>query len=153
GRTFRTGDDLHDSFVAVVSEPLAERLFAGVAQAVGQTVTLDGQAWTIVGVMPRTFAIWPPSAVFPRRVDVWVPIDGETFTTAGRNQNYLHALVRLRPDVDFAQASADVARVADSIAVDHPEQYKDQRWRMTLVGLQEHLVAGVRPAGTRVPSI
>src|SRR5262249_33700871 len=83
---------------------------------------------------------------FPRRVDVWVPIDAETYSRAGRNQNFLHALARLRPDVDFRQAAADVARVAESIAADHPEQYKDQRWRMTLVGLQEHLVAGVRPA-------
>src|SRR5262245_15611583 len=147
GRVFQPGDDRHGSgFVAMLGEPVAERLFGSGSRAVGQTVTLDGQAWTVIGVVPRGFAIWPPSAVFPRRVDVWVPIDSETYIRAGRNQNYLHALVRLKPGVDFARASADVARVSDSIAADHPEQYKEQRWRMTLVGLREHLVAGVRPA-------
>jgi ABC-type antimicrobial peptide transport system permease subunit len=147
GRALQPGDDAHGSgFVAVISEPVAERLFSSAAAAVGQALTLDGQAWTVVGVLPRSFSIWPPSAVFPRRVDVWVPIDDELYTSAGRNQNFLHALVRMKDGVSVARASADLARVAANIERAHADFYANQRWRMTLVGLQEHLVGGVRPA-------
>jgi putative ABC transport system permease protein len=83
GRVFRPGDDRHGSgFTALIAEPLAERLFGTAAAAVQRPLVLDGQAWTIVGVLPRTFSIWPPSSVFPKRVDVWVPIDDETYTRA-----------------------------------------------------------------------
>ncbi len=147
GRVLQAGDDRQGSgLVAAISEPLAERLFTSAAAAVGQALTLDGQAWTVVGVLPRSFSIWPPSAVFPRRVDVWVPIDDQTYTAAGRNQNFLHALVRVKTGVGFERAAADVARVARAIERDHPDFYANQRWRMTLVGLHEHLVGGVRPA-------
>ena len=147
GRTFAPGDDRHGSgFVAMVSEPVAERLFGGAIGAVGRAVTLDGQAWTIVGVLPRTFAIWPPTSVFPKRVDVWVPIDDETYTRAARTQNFLHALARLKDDVSVERAAADLARVGSAIERDHPDVYRGQQWRMTLVGLHEQLVAGVRPS-------
>src|SRR6185295_6161956 len=81
-----------------------------------------------------------------KRVDVWVPIDDETYTRAGRNQNYLHTLVALNDGVSIAAARADVARVSAAIAREHADFYRDERWRMTVVGLQDYLVAGVRPA-------
>jgi putative ABC transport system permease protein len=147
GRSLRAGDDRHGSgFVAMVSEPVAERLFGAPVRSVGASITLDGQTWTIVGVVPRGFSIWPPTSVFPKRVDVWVPLDDETYTRAGRSQNFLHALARLKPGTTLAHAGSDVARVARSIENDHPEFYRAQRWTMTIVGLQEQLVGGVRPA-------
>jgi putative ABC transport system permease protein len=147
GRALQAGDDAHGSgFAAVISEPVAERLFSSAAAAIGQALTLDGQAWTVVGVLPRSFSIWPPSTVFPRRVDVWVPIDDQLYTAAGRNQNFLHALVRVKDGVSFERASADLARVAGNIERAHLDFYANQRWRMTLVGLREHLVGAVRPA-------
>src|SRR5689334_20199594 len=58
GRVFQTGDDRHGSgFTALISEPLAERLFGGAGAAVERPLVLDGQTWTIVGVLPRTFSI------------------------------------------------------------------------------------------------
>ena len=147
GRMFQPGDDVHGSgFVAIIAEPLAERLFGGRTAAVGQSVTLDGQAWTIVGVAPRAFGIWPPSSVFPKRIDVWVPIDSETYTVAGRNQNNLHAIGRLRAGVTAEAASADVARVAETIVRENPEQYAGRSWRMIAVGFREHIVAASRAA-------
>lgn len=147
GRPLRMGDDARGGTLAVVlSEPVAERLFGSAQAAVGQAVTLDQRTWTVVGVLPRSFAIWPPSAVFPRRVDIWVAIAGDTYTTAARNQNFLHALVKMKPDVGVARASADVDRVSQIIAREHVEAYGQRRWRMSLVGLQDHLTQGVRAA-------
>jgi putative ABC transport system permease protein len=147
GRLLRTGDDVHGGrFVAVVSEQVADRVYASAAAAVGQPMTLDGDTWIIVGVLPRTFTFWPPSAVFPRRVDVWVPIDADLYVSAGRNLNMLHALVRLRDGASFRSAAADLDRVSQGITRDHPESYGTERWRMALVPLQEQLVGGVRPA-------
>jgi putative ABC transport system permease protein len=147
GRTLRAGDEQRGGTLAtVLSEPLAIRLFGSASAAVGQPITLDQFTWTVVGVLPRGFTIWPPSPVFPRRVDVWVALPGDLYATTTRNQNFLHALVRLKPDVDFAHASADVTRVSRIIAREHPESYARQRWQMTLVGLQDHLTHGVRAA-------
>ena len=147
GRLFRSGDDIHGSgFVTVLASPLAERLFGSAAAAVGQIVTLDGQGWTVVGVLPRAFSIWPPSSVFPKRVDLWVPIDSETYTRAGRNQNFLHVLARIRDGVTFEAAATDLTRVSSAINDEHPEQYKNRRWRMALVDFRQQLVGPSRPA-------
>jgi putative ABC transport system permease protein len=147
GRTLRAGDDQRGGTLAIVlSEPVATRLFGSASAAIGQPITLDQLTWTVVGVLPRGFTIWPPSAVFPRRVDVWFSIPADLYATAPRNLNFLHALVRLKPDVDLAGAAADVQRVSRLIAAEHPESYAGQRWQMTLVGLQDHLTRGVRAA-------
>ncbi len=145
GRGFRPADEVRGAHVAIVSEPIAERYWGSAARAVGRALTLDGQTCTVVGVLPRTFSFWPPSAVFPKRVDVWVPIEADTYVGSVRTQNFLHVLVRLRDGVSFAQASADLARASERIERTHAEVYKDQHWRMRLVNLQEHLVRGVRP--------
>ena len=146
GRTFTAGDDRHGSgFAAMVSEPMAERLFGGASRAVGESITLDGQGWTVVGVLPRTFAIWPPSSVFPKRVDVWVP------STIRPIQ--LPRGIRMSctcwcgsSGVDAGRAAADVARVAAGIERDHQDFYRGQKWTMTTVGLQDQLIGGVRSA-------
>jgi hypothetical protein len=130
GRTLHEGDEQGGGPLAVVlSEPVATRLFGGATAAVGQPITLDQQTWTVVGVLPRGFTIWPPSAVFPRRVDVWMTIAPDTYVTAGRRQNFLHALVRIKPGLDFASAAADVQRVSDVIARDHADAYANQGYR------------------------
>jgi predicted permease len=147
GRGLQDGDDAaRDLFPAVISDPIAERLFTTAGHAIGQPLTLDGRSFTVVGVLPRGFTFWPPSAVFPGRVDVWVPIDRDTYARARRNQNFLHALVCLRPDVGVDQASRDLARVAERIAGDNPDFYNNRQWRMTLVPLREQLVGAIRPA-------
>ncbi len=147
GRLFTPDDEAsRTTFALVTSEDVADRVFGSAASAVGRSMTLDGQSWTVVGVLPRRFVFWPPSPVFPSRVDVWVPIDRDTYTRAGRNQNFLHALVRLRPGVDAGQASSDLDRVSRGIERDYPETYRNRGWRMVLVPLRDQLVGPVRPA-------
>jgi putative ABC transport system permease protein len=147
GRTLQSGDEQRSATPpAVVSEALAVRLFGSAAGAIGRPVVLDQVGWTVVGVLPRGFTIWPPSPVFPRRVDVWFAIPADLYANSTRNQNFLHALVRLKPGVAMTTAAADVQRVSQIVARAHPESYGNQRWQMTLVGLQDHLTHGVRSA-------
>ena len=121
GRVFRAGDDVHGAApVALITEPLADRLFSGASAAIGGRVILDDRPWTVVGVLPRDFALWPPSSVFPKRVDVWVPIDAETYLRAGRNQNFLHAIARLREGIGLDAATSDLARVSEEMRANIP---------------------------------
>jgi hypothetical protein len=67
----------------------------------GRVVKLDEQAYTVVGVLPR-------EAVFPDRVDLWMPLAEDTTTNHG---NYLNGVGRLKPGVSLEQAQADLLRV------------------------------------------
>jgi putative ABC transport system permease protein len=59
GRIFHEGEDQPGHFVTVVSYGLWQRRFGGEASAVGRSITLDGQSYTIIGVMPKGFE-FPP---------------------------------------------------------------------------------------------
>jgi putative ABC transport system permease protein len=81
--------------VVLVSEPFWQRVLGGRAEAIGETITLDGQAYTVIGVLPKNFR-------HPYRTEVWVP-----FATAiGPNHEgrFLYAPARLKPGVTTEQA-------------------------------------------------
>src|SRR5437763_7315429 len=100
GREFTTAEDVPTGpAVAVLSHGLWLRVFNGDAAAIGKSVTLRGEPYTVVGVMPASFTTNTP-------VDVWTPARpwrrGE-----GGGQNY-EILGRLKSGVTWAQADAQV---------------------------------------------
>lgn len=111
GRAFMAADERSTSTPGVVlSDHVWQSVFGGRTEVLGTTVTLDGTAHTVIGVMPSWFE-------FPtREVDVWLPL---TFTPADledRADTYLQAIARLAPGVTIAQARADLGAVADGLA-------------------------------------
>src|SRR5262249_41126959 len=56
GRAFRTEDDApgHDK-VVVLSQPFWQRIFGGATDAVGRTIQLNGEPYTVIGVAPAGF--------------------------------------------------------------------------------------------------
>ncbi|HEY7181208.1 MAG TPA: ABC transporter permease [Blastocatellia bacterium] len=114
GRTWATATD-HASGVASTEEQIAvisdgfwRRKFAGDAAAIGKSVTINGNAFTVIGVAtPDFFGVSLDYAV-----DVWLPvgaqpqIDGESeLNETGRN--WLKVMARLKPGVSLAAATAD----------------------------------------------
>ncbi|MBK7831194.1 MAG: ABC transporter permease [Gemmatimonadetes bacterium] len=87
--------------VAMLAWHTWQRDFGGRASAIGETVTLDGRSYAIIGVMPRLF---DPSvfALIPR-AELWLP------HLPARSDNYLAALGVLRPGATLAQVTRDVA--------------------------------------------
>jgi putative ABC transport system permease protein len=99
GRTFNADEDRGGApRVAIISNELWHRKFNGDSSVVGRSVTVDGQACTIIGVMPPLFR-------FFYGPEMWMPL---ALDRAGGNTNsgYLRTVGRLKPGMSLAQASA-----------------------------------------------
>lgn len=109
GRLFTAEEDVPgNNRVAVISHNLWQRRFAGNPQIVGQTVQLNGEAHTILGVMPASFA-------FPNQnIDVWAPLALD-LAQYQRGTSFLQGVARLKPGVTVAQAKTEANTVAQQI--------------------------------------
>lgn len=113
------------------SHGLAVALFGGATDAVGQTVSLDDQAHTIVGVMPPDFA-------FPSRgAQVWRPLRFSPALLSLRSNHLLFAVARLRPGVSIEQARADMDVIAARLQRAYPGD--NARSGIAVVDLRELL--------------
>lgn len=139
GRTFDERDDTADAApVIVLSNGFWQRSFGGDDGVLGKTVTLNGHAVTIVGVMPPTFAY--PS----RDVDLWMPIAMSPELRADRASEWLQAIARVRPETSIERAAADANRLAAALAQTYPQTNANES--VALVPLLAHVVGNVRPA-------
>jgi predicted permease len=124
--------------VVVLGHGLWERRFGGDPAIVGRTVTLDGEAHTVVGVMPAGFA-------YPWDAELWLPLafSQEDLTTQ-RGAHYLTVFARLRPGVTVEEADADMRTIAARLEEVYEES--NEGWTATVMGLAESIVGDVRPA-------
>jgi len=105
GRTFRSEEDRPgENRVVVLSNELWRRLFASDRQIVGQALTLNGEPYTIIGVMPSDFR-------FFTKTDLWTPL---AFTAADENDpaGYLELIARRKPGVPIEQAGAELETIS-----------------------------------------
>jgi putative ABC transport system permease protein len=101
-----TPEDSTNEQVVVLSYGLWQTQFGGDAGIVGRAIRLDGEPYTVIGVMPASFA-------FPSRdIEAWIPLLMREAFFADRSDNFLDVVARLRPGVTTEQAAADVAAVA-----------------------------------------
>jgi len=138
GRLFVTEEEeIGKHFVALISESYWSRHFGGDPKAVGSTILLDGQAHTIIGVVPAVQA-------FPRsNTDVWAPLafDPRQLAEAARGGHYLNVVGRLKPGVSREQSEADLKNIAAQLEKLHP---KAQGWTVRTEGLHESAVGRVQ---------
>jgi putative ABC transport system permease protein len=116
GRSFLTEEEMPGrDHEVILSYGLWKRRYRGDTKIVGQTIKVDGDDFTVAGVMPREFSwqFWSS----PRQL--WVPV-GYTKTDYGRGNNSFLAFARLKPGVSVAQASAELNTVAARIAKQYP---------------------------------
>ncbi|HEY9467028.1 MAG TPA: ABC transporter permease, partial [Vicinamibacterales bacterium] len=92
--------------VAILSHALFTTRFGGDRSAIGRLIRLDGQQYTIVGVMPESFEVAGPSG----GTDVLVPLVFTPELRADGGNNYF-VIGRLRSGVSQAQIADDMARV------------------------------------------
>ncbi len=132
GRWFTDDEDRRGGErVAVISDGLWRRRFRGEASAIGTTVLLDGEPYTVVGVAPPGYSeVWRP--------EVWIPL-GQRTDTAGRGSNFLISFGRLRDDISLAAARRSLdAELAPLMTRDHPED----RYTFTARELHEIVTEG-----------
>src|SRR5262249_29592111 len=107
--------------------------FAAAPDAAGKTISLGGQNYTIVGVMPDDFD-------YPLASQVWVPL---TLTPAEKTDRLDHSLLaagRVKPGVSSAQADAEMRTLAAELEREYPKT--NANWSAAVAPLRE-MVEGV----------
>ena len=144
GRSFVPGEDeVGAGPVALISAGLWQRKFNSAADIVGKSITLDGKAYTVVGVVPATFHFAVPS--FPARRDVFVPIgqwSNPLLQKRGAGLG-IHGTARLKPGVTLEQAQADMDRVTRDLAAAFPDA--DKGIGAKVMPLRQAMTGEVRP--------
>jgi putative ABC transport system permease protein len=143
GRTFlpEEQEDGKDN-VIVLGHGLWRRRFGGDPNVVGQTASLGGRPYTIVGVMPEDFRPLPPSLNDPPG-QFYRPV-AEPHDETERGSRHLRAIGRLKPGVTLEQAQAEMSVIASRIERAHPDFNTD--YGVRLVTLAEDTVGGLRAA-------
>ncbi|HET7563841.1 MAG TPA: ABC transporter permease [Gemmatimonadaceae bacterium] len=141
GRTFRPDEDVVGGpDVVVISHSFWQRQFGGDPSVLGRVITLDGAAYTVIGVMPASFR--DPEPLFNQgKAELWRPLDFNTHC-CGRGARFLRAIARLRPGVTVADARAELNIVADRLAKVYPGT--DGGLGVNVVPIHEQVVGHVR---------
>lgn len=111
--------------VVILSHRLWQQVFGADRSVVGRSVTLERRSFRIVGVMPDGFG------TLESDVDLWIPWD--VSGDRPRDQRYLSGIARLRSGVTIDEAVADMQKVSQQMAVEHPAA--NEGWSVALVPL------------------
>jgi putative ABC transport system permease protein len=139
GRNFTAGEDRAGAEgAAIVSAAFASRKFPG-ENPVGQTIQLDQQPYTVVGVLPRRFELFQPA-------DVYVPFWPWASTLPDDRGWHpgIYPLARLKPGVSLEQARTEMDGIARQLEAEHPESNKNVR--ALVAPARDVLVQNVKPA-------
>jgi putative ABC transport system permease protein len=115
GRGFRS-DEAHvgNHTVTVLSHNLWRDRFDSDPNIIGRTITLDGAAFTVVGVAA------PMMGFLEEMVRIYLPLTREELAESSRGRRYLNVLGRIQPNVAIAQARAQMDQVAAQIEKENP---------------------------------
>jgi len=139
GRAFQIGEDeAGRSRVALLSHRLWQRAFGGDAGVVGKEIPLNGENYTVTGVMPPEFRF--PS----RQTEIWVPLAIPPDLVNDRDNHWMFTLARLKPDASFEQAREQMVTIAERLERQYPDAQAGRS--VFLIPLQEETVQNVRPA-------
>ena len=122
--------------VVVLGEALWRHRFGGDPGAIGRTIMLDGEAFTIVGVMPATFRVGGAGT------QIWTPISyppGDSMDT--RSNHFVQILARLKPGITVSQAQQDLSLTAEQINRTLPE---NAGMGVAVRAWQQHVVGDVQ---------
>ncbi len=122
GRTFSAQEDAPGHNVAILSYGLWQRHFGGVSNVIGQTIELNRQPYTIIGIMPRSFAFpLPGPELNSSPADLFVPMAFTPSELQDWGGSYFCSVVgRLRSGVTLDQARGELASLANSVADNYP---------------------------------
>ena len=140
GRTFAPQEDRAGGpQVALLSYGFWRRHFAGSADVLGRSITLDNKSYTIIGVLPADYQLLVPS-------DVYVPFEPwAKMLPEDRNWHPgITAVGRLRTGVTLAQAQSEMKIIAGNLAQEYP--IYDTGMGADVTSMRDRLVSNVRPA-------
>jgi len=136
GRGFTKDDDRAGGVkTALLSDSFFKSRFGGNASIIGQTITLNREPHTVIGVVP-------PITTFATRTQVWVPLAWTEKDRVIRNNHNYSAIAKLKPGVDVARAQSDMDAISKRLEAAYPEDNKD--WGALVRPLQDDMIGQVR---------
>jgi putative ABC transport system permease protein len=141
GRNFVPDEDKPGTKVALLNESLWRRRFGSDAGVIGRALTLNGESYTIVGVLPNSVRL---PAFGNWRDQVWVPLAFTAEEAASRGNHYLEVIGRMKPGVTLEQARAEMATIMARLAQQYPED--NTRIGTVVNPLHEEIVGNMKPA-------
>jgi putative ABC transport system permease protein len=119
--------------VVILSYGLWRRRFGREPDLVGKMLTLNGNSYTVIGVMPPDFR-------FFEGIEVWTPL---ALTSRERTSHDLNAFARLKTNVSLEQARAEMGAIAGRLAAQYPRSNDD--WGIRLTPLRDKVVGPIQP--------
>jgi len=124
GRTFTAEDDRSGApHVVILSGGLWQGRYAGDPKVIGRSISIGGEAYTVVGVMPGTFQ-FPLMGV----ANLWTPLALTDKQRADRGNVWIPAFGRLKPDVTLEQARAETATFFAHLEKEFPQTNANLTW-------------------------
>ena len=138
GRAFLPEEDSgNGQHVILLSQSLWQRRFGSDPSVIGQNVTLEGELYTVVGVMPANFR-------YSKDADVWMPLTVRVHDWTNRSGRALQVIARLKSGHTFEQAQTEMAALGRSLQQAYPQS--NTGFDIIVVNLREQIVGQVRPA-------
>jgi putative ABC transport system permease protein len=137
GRAFTASEDAPNGpRAAVISDRLWKSRFGSDPQILGKTITLNGDPYPVVGIMPDGFTPDPPA-------EVWIPLQADPNST---NQgHYLSVAARLKPGVTLEQARAEMKLRGEEFRRVNPK-WMDKTETVAVMPMREAMVGDVKTA-------
>ncbi len=140
GRTFLPEEYLPGNGVIVLTNGLWQRRFGGEADIIGRPLVLEGEPYTVIGVLGPDFEL----GLYRRgERDFFLPKTFSEYETSSRGPGWWRVMGRLRSEVTLAEAQAEMDAVAARLAQEHPRTNADVGARV--IPLQARQVQAVRP--------
>src|SRR5437868_4076356 len=133
GRTFTEAEDRPGGEpVILLSQGLWQRRFGGAANIVGQTIPINGQSATVIGIMTNDYR---------PNIEFWMPL-GITYQNADRNLHNIQVVGRLAANVTQEQAQTEMSAIAARLIEQYPES--NSGWGIALVPFQNLVTFNIR---------
>jgi putative ABC transport system permease protein len=139
GRGFRLEEDrAGGERVVILGHGVWKRRFGGEPSILDRAITLNGEPYTVIGVMPEGFR-------FPiiSNAEAWTPLLQTVNSTCGRGCYTLRTVARLKPGVTIERARQEMGALAEGLAEKYPEANKGIG--VTLISLHEQVVGSLKP--------
>jgi|SRR5579859_947290 len=146
GRFFGPGEDRSGAApLIILTDGLWRRAFGSNPDIIGQTTRLNGNDFTIIGVLPQDFKLlFPDGSGVVADVQVFIPFLDD-LEKRPRDVGFLRMVGRLRPGMTVAQAQSEAEPIAAQLRGEAKE-YANQSLHLTVASLQADDVRLVRPA-------
>jgi putative ABC transport system permease protein len=135
GRLFSADEEKSgQNHIVLISHKLSQGRFESDSAAVGKSIKLDDQFFTVAGVLPADFA-------FPNKADFWRPVE----LAPDCHNASLRIIARLKPDMTLSRAQEGITLVAKSLDQEHKRNSYGV-WHLSPVRLQDEMAGNIRPS-------